>query len=172
MAATRIRRIEPTLLLPAVGIIVALVLASCGKDDFPDRQAIVEVDGRSTTFQLEVETCGLDGDTVFVLGHADGGAVLQAVVGVDPDDPTDAEPAASGITVSDGPIDLGAFGADAWKRRGEEGDAPGVVTDVAIRGARVQLEGEAVELDDTGQPSGTEREARISLDARCDLLDD
>lgn len=160
------------LLLPALGIAVALMLVGCGKEDFPDRQAIVEVDGRSTTFALEAETCGLDGDTVFVLGHAEGGAVLQAVVGVDPDDPTDADPAASGITVSDGPVDLGAFGVDAWKRRGGDGDAPGAVIDVAIRGARIQLEGEAVELDTTGQPTGTERQAMISLDARCDLLDD
>jgi len=158
-------------------VVVALALvaglpAGCGKEEFQDRTAVVTLDGRRSTYVLDDGTCGLDGETAFVLGRSEGGSVLQAVVGVDPDDPGRTVPDASGITVSDGAVDLAAFGAEAWERRGRIDPAPGTVERAAIRGARIQLRGTAVPLDASGAVTDPEAApVEITLDARCDAED-
>lgn len=156
----------------------------CGGDEFADRTAEVTVDGETTKFELDA--CGLDGETVFVVGRTDGGAVLQAVVGVtflsappeggtavtdesavpdgDPVPNEEAVPESSGLTVDVDDVTWASFGAEAWARRDGTGPAPGSVTSARVRGARIQLSGQATQLDAAGQPETVP----IELDARCD----
>ena len=156
-------------------------LVSCGGDDFEDRTARVTIDGRTSTFQ--VDSCGLDQQTVFVVGRTDGGATLQVVVGVTfPDAATNdglpadeaavpdekAVPAATGITVDVGGTVWEAFGAEAWTRRGKTGPAPGTITSARVRGARIQADGELVELDADQLPVVQAVPVSFTLDARCD----
>lgn len=152
-------------------------LAGCGRNEFPDRTARVRVGPRLTTFQLE--SCGLDGATVFVVGRSAGGAVLQAVVGV-ADDRRTGVLGSTGLTVVDGPDEgagaVAAFGAEAWGRRGEAGREPGRIASARVRGSRIQVSGdvEPVDGDDRPPASSTAETAAtepFSLDARCDRLD-
>ena len=155
-----------TVSLAVVGgfALVAGVLAGCGGDEFHDRTAVVDVGGRTTTF--EVTTCGLDGITAFVVGRSESGEVLQAVVGVEEDDPEAGVPALTGLTVTEGDGELVAFGADAWALRGEVAPAPGSVTDARIRGARIQADGRFSVVD--GDGGVTADGPTFRFDARCD----
>lgn len=152
----------------AVVVAVAAVgLGGCSKDEFPDRSAVVEVGDR--TIRFEIASCGLDGTTAFIAARSDGGAVLQAVVGVDETDHETGIPSYSGITISDGDTEQGAFGAGAWEVRGKSGEPPGTVTTARIGGARIQATGRVVLLDEIGNPTGTDDDGvDFSLDARCD----
>lgn len=157
--------------LVAVSVLGVGLLAGCGGEDFPDHTAYVEIDGHRRTFALDPGTCGLDDDTAFVLGRSEGGAVLQAVVGVDPET-GEGVPALTGITVSDGPGDLAAFGEGAWRRREGSGDPPGTVERSGVRGSRIQLEGRAIPVDAEGRPVPSSSTRAIELDARCDEATD
>lgn len=150
-------------------MVAVLVLSSvgCSRKEFPDRTATVEVDGRTSRFDLA--SCGLDDTTVFVAGSSEDGDVLQAVVGVEEDDLETGLPAFTGVTVSDGPDERGAFGAGAWAARERPGDAPGSILGARIRGARIQVTGRLVALDEAGNPTGDDGSGvPFSLDARCD----
>ena len=151
---------------------LALVLVGCGKDEFPDRTARVTVDGDLATFQ--VDSCGLDEQTLFVVGRTDGGRILQAVVGVE-DDRETGVPDSSGLTVGlgVGGVEVGAFGPEAWERQGRTGPPPGTITSARLRGSRIQLAGDAVALDADGSAAGSGDDLHpFSLDARCDEQDD
>ena len=166
-----------------VGVLVMLVgaLAGCGGDDeFEDRTAKVTIYKRTNTF--EITSCGLDQETVFVVGRAQDGSILQAVVGVTfADETTDGDasdgasspdedgvPASSGLTVGDEGSTFGAFGAESWSRRGEAGAAPGLIGSARVRGARIQMAGQLVPFDDEDQPVEGQAPVDFELDARCD----
>ncbi|HEX7131561.1 MAG TPA: hypothetical protein VF228_03255 [Iamia sp.] len=154
-------------------LVTALLLigavAACGREPaFPDRTARVTVGDRTTTYT--VDACGLDGQTFRLAARAESGAILQAAVGVEADGETGV-PESTGLTVYGGDEgDLAAFGAEAWARRGEDGDAPGAITSARIRGARIQASGEAAVVDADDVPTGDQLLA-VSLDARCDAED-
>lgn len=165
-----------------VSAVVLLAAVGCSRDEFEDRTAQLTVGG--TTSTLEIDSCGLDGTTVFIVGRSPGDVVLQAVVGVDADGETGVA-ASTGLTVEGGgwaneapnsavlADSLGASGAESWERRGQSGRAPGEITSAVVRGARIQVEGRLEPLDvTTGRPiATTDADARLldfRLDARCD----
>lgn len=181
------------LLRPPLAVSVALLLVGltgCGGDEFEDRTAQVTVDGRSNTFQID--SCGLDQETVFVVGRADDGSILQAVVGVtyDGDAPADDRPDgspstgepsvpdqdgvadATGITVDIEGSAMAAFGPEAWDRRGQVGEAPGLIGSAQVRGARIQVAGRLVPVDDQGGAVADAEAVGFELDARCDETTD
>lgn len=155
-------------LLPALLLVGAL--AACGREPaFPDRTARLTVGDRTTT--LQVDGCGLDGQTFRLAARAESGEVLQAAVGVESDGETGV-PRSTGLTVFGfDQVDLSAFGDEAWARRGKSGDAPGSIETARIRGARIQVSGEAAVVDADEVPTGAQLLA-VSLDARCDADDE
>jgi len=155
--------------IPGV-VAAAVVAAGCGREpDFDDRTAQVTVGGDTTTYQ--VDACGLDGRTVFVVGRSDdGGGVVQAVVGVEADGETGVT-ASTGVTVTEGDHPVAAFGDEAWARRDEAGEAPGQINSARVRGARIQASGRAQPVAVDGSPTSADR-VPLSFDARCDERDD
>ena len=149
----------------SASLLAAALLAGCGRHEFADRTAQVDLDGRVTTFDLD--DCGLDGSTVYVVGQSSGGGVLQAVLGVAADESTGV-PRSSGLTFGVEGQPWAAFGAESWTRRGESGPAPGTITSARLRGSRIQLAGEVVAVDDEDHPTTPARRVPFSLDARCD----
>lgn len=151
----------------SVSVAMLLVLAvGCGRGEFEDRTARVEVEGRTTTFRLD--SCGRDGQTLFVVGRSEDGQVLQAVVGLE-DDLAAGVPDSTGLTVIDGDVELAAFGPEAWARRGEDGEAPGAIAGAGLRGSRIRASGRVVAVDRAGVPEVTgDAGTAFSLDARCD----
>lgn len=148
----------------ATALAVLVSLAGCGRGDFPDRTAQVTIGVRTTTYDLD--SCGLDGATAFAVGQSDGGAVLQAVLGLDAEKAGVVE--SSGLTFSDDGVALAAFGAESWSRRGASGAAPGTISSARLRGSRIQISGAAVPVDEKDQPTGSGDPVPFSLDARCD----
>lgn len=159
-----------------VALVAGLVFgtAACGGSGFEDRTAEVTLHERTITY--EVDSCGLDGDTAFVVGRSSGGSVVQAVIGVADEDGTGV-PEATGLTIYDDNVTSGAFGTEAWNRRGEAGAAPGEITDASVTGSRIRARGTVITLTDEGtlidptaaaddQASATE----FTFDARCDAL--
>lgn len=150
----------------------AVLATGCGAGEFEDRTAKVTISDRTTTY--EVESCGLDGDTAFVVGRSSGGSVLQLVVGVSDEDGTGV-PETTGFTTYDEGVTLGAFGEEAWRRRDQSGPPPGQIEEAGVTGSRIRLEARAVALDDDGTlPDGAApgAEVALSIDSRCDLLED
>jgi hypothetical protein len=160
-------------LVPLVVLVVALVCAGagCGRREFEDRTAVVALGGSRQTY--EVDACGLDGETAFVVARSADGAIIQAVVGLEGDDRTGV-PASSGITVdleaASEDSRVAGFGAESWDRRGSLGPAPGTITSAKLRGSRIQLSGEVVPVDADDVPVPDGRADPFSLDARCDEL--
>ena len=157
------------LALTAAGLTLS---AGCGGSGFEDRTAEVTISDRTTTY--DVESCGLDGDTAFVVARSSGGSVLQAVVGVADEEGTGV-PEATGFTTVDDGVTLGAFGAEAWRRRGEDGPPPGSIEEADVTGSRIRLEAGAVPLEEDGTlPSGDvpAAEVSITIDSRCDAPED
>lgn len=120
------------------------------------------------TATFELDSCGLERSTVFVVGRADG-RILQLVVSLE-DDGATGIPASTGFSVdaADG-TELAAFGAEAWSRREMTGAPPGEVVGAAVEGSRIQVSGRAVEVDPSGRPRPGGIDATVRLDARCDL---
>lgn len=119
------------------------------------------------TLRFALDSCGLDGSTLFVVGRSDAGEILQAVVGMEDDEAT-GQPAATGFTFEVDSLTYGAFGATAWERRNGRGEPPGEISRATMRGARIQLAGSAELVGDgrvTGDPSSS---LVVALDARCD----
>lgn len=145
----------------------SLALSACGRDEFEDRTATVDIVGRTTTFTLD--SCGLDEATLFVVGRSSGGDVLQAVIGLD-DDVATGVVESTGLTVTDEGNDLAAFGPEAWDRREGAGPPPGAITQASLRGSRIQARGSLVSIDESvgGDPELGEQQLSFSLDARCD----
>lgn len=163
------RRRHRSPIVAAAVLVVSAVLAGCGRGEFEDRTARVDVGGRTTTYSLDA--CGLDGETLFVVGRSEGGRVLQAVVGLEADRETGV-PDSTGLSVSEGDVDLTAFGPEAWARRGEAGEPPGRVTSARLRGSRIQAAGRVVAVDADGVPAVSgDGGTTFSLDARCDEQD-
>lgn len=142
-----------------------LIGPACSRGEFEDRTAKVDIDGRTTTYQLDA--CGLDGSTLFVVGRSAGGAVLQGVVGLGKDHKTGVT-RSTGLTVTDDGVDLGAFGAESWDRRGQDGDPPGRITRTNLRGSRIEVSGLFVTLDAEGAPTAQGSRIAFTVDARCD----
>lgn len=149
------------------------VAVGCGRGEFADRTAVVEVGGSRQTYQ--VDSCGLDGTTLYVVGRAADGAVLQAVVGLE-DDLATGIPASTGVSVDADPqrtdTRIAAFGAEAWERRGATGPAPGSVSSARLRGSRIQLSAEAVAVDALDRPVTGAEPTLLRVDARCDERDE
>ena len=148
-------------------VLAMVVAAGCSRNEFDDRTAVVTVDGRSTTF--EVDTCGLDATTVFVVGRSSKGDVVQAVVGVEVDGQTGVL-ASTGLTVGPDGAELAAFGGESWQRRGESGAAPGRIDSARVRGSRIQVSGRLVQTVSAAGTAPTPSTA-FSFDARCDKKD-
>lgn len=151
----------------AVLLSLVLVANACSRDGFEDRTAVVEVGDQTVHF--EIDSCGLDETTLFVVGRSDAGEVLQAVVGLE-DDGSTGDPAATGATVEVGPDTYAAFGSISWSLREGPGSAPGSIAWSRLRGARVQLSGDAELVDEADRPvTGADaRSVPLRLDARCD----
>lgn len=153
----------------AVLVVVLVAAAGCGREPaFPDRTARLTVGERTTTFAID--GCGLDGQTFRLAARSEGGAVLQAAVGVESDGET-------GVTESTGltvygydQVDLAAFGDESWARRGRGDEAPGEIETARIRGARIQASGRAAVVDADEVPTGAPL-LDVTLDARCDEQD-
>jgi hypothetical protein len=162
--------------------LLAGVVGCGGRDEFQDRTARLTVGG--VTSELELDSCGLDGSTVFLVGRGPGTVVLQAVVGVEDDGRTGVT-ASTGLTVEGGgwvkeapnsavlADSLGASGVESWERRDQTGRAPGAITSAEVRGARIQVEGRLEPLDiSSGLPiARSTTDALVvpfRLDARCD----
>lgn len=160
----------------------AVSLVGCSRNEFEDRTARLTVGDTTSTVQLD--SCGLDGTTVFIVGRAPGDVVLQAVVGVEDDGRTGVV-TSTGLTVEGGgwlqeapnsgvlADSVGASGAESWERRGQTGRPPGSITSADVRGARIQVAGELEPLDvTTGRPIASSpddaRSLPFRLDARCD----
>lgn len=147
---------------------LAVGATACGKDEFGDRTARVTVDGRTTGFHLD--SCGLDRRTLFVVGRADDGSILQAVVGLAGDRKRGLR-ASTGFSVIQGPTTVEAFGSESWARRGRSGPAPGTITSARLRGARIQVAGSARSVDDNQIATGPDA-VDVTIDARCDARND
>jgi hypothetical protein len=146
-----------------LGLMVASLvspLVGCAKDEFADRTARLDLNG--TTVALDLESCGLDGETLFLVGRSSSGHVVQAVVAL-ADDGTTGVVGGTGVSVDLDERAYEAFGADAWGRRGEAGEPPGEVGWARLRGSRIQVAGELDEVDGPPVP--------FTLDARCDDRD-
>lgn len=154
----------------SVTVTVTVVLVGCGLGEFEDRTAVVELGGSTTTY--EVDACGLDQRTVFVVARAAEGAVLQAVVGLEPDS-DDGVAASTGLTLDADPDStdtrVAAFGPEAWERRGSTGPPPGTIGAARLRGSRVQLDGLVVPVDERDRPVPGGEGVPFSVDARCDI---
>lgn len=151
--------------IPVLGLTAATAVVGCSGDEFEDRTARLELHDRTVSYRLD--SCGLDGETVFLVGRTDDGAVLQAVVGVE-DDGTTGVPGSTGLTTTDAGIAFAAFGPESWERRGMTGPPPGEVTSAGVRGSRIRAAGTVEQVDDQERPLD-EGDAPFSLDARCDL---
>lgn len=129
----------------------------------PDDTAVVELDG--ARYRIQLDSCGRDGATVFLVGSGDG-AALQAVVGLDAK--RRGLLASSAVTLDrpGGVPQVGAFGAESATRRGGIGRPPGRVERASLRRDRVRLEAEVEELGD-GQAATGRRVGTLTLDARC-----
>lgn len=159
--------------LLAVALLVVGSAAACGRGDFEDRTAVVELGGGRETY--EVDACGLDEQTIFLVARSPGGAVVQAVVGLEDDDATGVVES-TGLTIDLDPDSadtrVAAFGEEAWARRGRSGTPPGTIASARLRGSRIQLSGEVVDLDALDRPVAGRDPQPFSVDARCDLQDD
>lgn len=150
-------------------LLVPGLLVGCGRNEFKDRTAVVVIGGSRETFV--VDSCGLDGRTVFLVARSSGGSVLQGVMGVRKDHKTGVR-TSTGLTVDLDPASadtrVAAFGAESWSRRGSAGPAPGTITAARLRGSRIQFSGEVVPVDanDLVVPGAVGE--RFSVDARCD----
>ena len=164
--ARSLRRI----LAVAATVLVALGgLGGCGRKEFEDRTAIVTVGDARTSFTLD--ECGRDGQTIYVVGRADDGSMFQAVMGLRKDKLT-AVARSTGFTLDADPsrddTRVGAFGNEAWERKGGAGAAPGRIDDARLRGSRIQFDGQAVPLDGADRRVPGAASTHFSLDARCD----
>lgn len=131
---------------------------------------MVKAGDESVLFQ--VDSCGLDGSTLFVVGRSGQGEILQAVVELEDDD-SSGVPEATGFTVEIGDDTLGAFGPTAWTLREGQGAAPGSISWSRLRGARIQIAAEAEGVDAEGRPVNdpSSSPVRVEVDARCDERD-
>ncbi len=154
-----------------VAVAMAGVLPGCSRDGFEDRTATVTVDDTTASFTLDA--CGLDDDTLFVVGRSDDGSILQAVITLDDDGET-GQPEGTGATFDLDAESFAAFGERAWELREGTGPAPGRISWAHLRGARIRAAGEAAPVDDDGRAlagSGADL-VPFELDARCDERDD
>jgi hypothetical protein len=146
-------------------LVVVLAAGACSTGgSFPDRTARVTISGHTTDFT--VTSCGRDGQTGYVVGHAADGSVVQAVIGVRKDHHTGV-PESTGVSVIDDPHSVEAFGPESWSRLRKTGPAPGTVTSDRIKGARLQAEGTAQPVDSHDDPTDA-KPVPFSFDARCD----
>jgi hypothetical protein len=157
----------------ALVVVASAGAAGCGRGDFEDRTAVVELGGGRETY--EVDACGLDEQTIFLVARSPGGAVVQAVVGLEDDDATGIL-ASTGLTIDLDPDSadtrVAAFGEEAWDRRGRSGTPPGTIASARLRGSRIQLSGEVVDVDALDRTVAGRDPQPFSVDARCDLQDD
>ncbi len=143
-AASRVR----TAVVAAALAAASLSTAACGLSrktaDVPrPHQAFLQLEGHRTV--IDLAGCSLDGDTVFVVGHASS-MVLQAVIDVPPvrAHPLRRQALLGGTAVTvDTPSGRSyqAIGKDALARMGRHGTPPGEIAAASVRGARVEVSG-------------------------------
>ena len=155
----------------AATVLVALGgLGGCSRKEFADRSAVVVVGDARTTF--DIDSCGRDGRTIYVVGRAEAGGVVQAVMDLRRDKAT-AVRSATGMTfdvdASSDDTRVAAFGPVAWRRRGGTGAPPGRIDSARLRGSRVQFDGQVQALDAQDRPVPGADPQHFSFDARCDL---
>jgi hypothetical protein len=144
-------------------------IAGCrGPSGPPPDTALVTVDDRDLT--VELESCGRDGDTVFVLGEGDG-AVLQLVLEVEGDGGDGEAPivrdggAGFSLLFDDGDA-IGAFGELTAIGAGVPGGATGSIDSTRIDGSRLRVSGDTEVLDAANRGTG-EAGGRVTIDANC-----
>lgn len=164
----------------AVALLLAFVATSCGGSDAPAAdQAIIRTGNREVT--VDLTSCGIDGDTIFLVGERDG-VVLQLVVGAEQvgEEEVDGEivpvlegdPAATGVTVDFGGTGdiLGAFGDVAYERAdGPDGQQPGEIGEVRLEGSHIVVTVRAQPVDETGvaRVDTNVEPTPITVDANC-----
>jgi hypothetical protein len=180
----------------AIALAAIVVGSGCRTPGGPAADtARVTVDDRTLT--MELEDCGRDGETVFVLAEGDG-AVLQLVVEVeastDGDGEGDGEGSGGEGDESEGDGDaverpavrhdgvglslvfengdaIGAFGEETADRAGVRGGATGSVDSARLDGSRIRVGVETEVLDGSNRGTG-ERGGRVTVDANCPDPDD
>lgn len=159
--------------LAVATVVLVGATSACSKNEFEDQTAVVSVGGSTQTY--EIDSCGLDGRTVFVVGRADDGAIVQGVMGLERDDKTGVTES-TGVTIDLDPSSdqtrVAAFGDEAWERRGSSGNPPGSITSAKLRGSRIQFSGNVVPVDANDVPVPNGEAQAFSVDARCDEVDD
>ena len=153
--------------------LLALAGSGCGKNPSgpDDRTASVRIDGRTRDFVID--SCGIDGRTVFVVGRpADGGdepgqIILQAVVGFADREHQEIDLDAVAVTVDLSATErVGAIGPESLERLGGTPPAPGTIESAERRGSRITIRAEAEHLtmdnDGTGASAGP-----LTVDTRC-----
>jgi len=154
-------------------VVLAVALGSCGRGEFEDRTAVVRLGGSTETYT--VTSCGLDGQTVYLVAASDSGSLLQAVVGLEEDDRTGIA-ASTGVSIDPDArrddLRVAAFGDEAWERRGQTGTPPGRIGSARLRGSRIQFSGDVVAVDANDVAVADGDQTAFSVDARCDERED
>lgn len=141
-------------------MVAALLVAGCAPDSMADDTAEISIDGAGESV-FTLDACGVDDDTLLVLGSDDDDRVVQIAVGVVADgDGFVADDAIVGVTIDGDGSSFAAFTPVAWDRRGGTGDAPGSVTSVELRGSRLSISARA--------ESETGTSVAVAIESRCD----
>ena len=153
--------------------LLALAGSGCGKKPSgpDDRTASVRIDGRTRDFVID--SCGIDGRTVFVVGRpADGGdepgqVILQAVVGFIDREHQEIDLDAVAVTVDLSESErIGAIGPESLERLGGTPPAPGTIESAQRRGSRITIRAEAEHLTMDNSGTGTSA-GQLIVDTRC-----
>lgn len=125
-----------------------------------DNTAEVSVDGADESV-FTLEACGVDEDTLLVLGRDEEDRVLQVAVGVvAEDDRFVAVDDEVGVSIDGDGSSVVSFTPRAWDKRGGAGDAPGSITSVELRGSRLSISAQA-----ESAPGTT---VQVDIESRCD----
>ena len=131
----------------------------------------MRVDGR--TIDFVIDSCGIDGLTVFVVGRPasssvePGQQILQAAVGFADRKHQEIDLDAVAVTVDLSATErVGAIGPEALERLGGTPPAPGTIDSAERRGSRITVRADAEHLtmDNTGTG---ESAGSLTLDTRC-----
>ncbi len=172
MRTVRPKRFARTVVVVAL-VLAASVSAGCGKKPSgpDDRTATVRIDGR--TLDFVVDSCGIDGRTVFVVGRpadptADPGQqIMQAAVGFADRQHQDIDLDAVAVTVDLSATDrVGAIGPESLDRLGGTPPAPGRIESAQRRGSRITIRARAERLTMDNKGTG-ESAGPLVVDTRC-----
>lgn len=146
----------------ALSLGVGLAVVACTTGDGLPEDA-VEIEGPDFERSLTLRGCGYDEDGVFVLGADDTDTLLQVLLVLDGDE-VDLD--ASGITVERGRT--GVLGAGSPSLIGAETGSAGEIERAVIRGDRIEIDADAVEIT----ADGSSTPGQLVLRARCTAPDE